>query len=51
MKKLPKSELQADDKYKIDEEFKNVEQEVLNQQLLFSGLHFYLSTEVPRESL
>jgi hypothetical protein len=38
-----------DDRYKIDEEFKEKEGETKN--LLFSNLHFYLSTEVPRYSL
>jgi pescadillo len=38
-----------DDRYKIDEEFKNREGE--NKNLLFANLRFYLSTEVPRYSL
>ena len=38
-----------DEKYKIDEEFAN--KETANEALLFSGFHFYLSTEVPRYSL
>lgn len=38
-----------DERYKIDEEFKENEGETKN--LLFSNLHFYLSTEVPRYSL
>ena len=39
-----------DDKYKIDEEFEHENLET-EKFLLFKGLHFYLSTEVPRESL
>ena len=38
-----------DERYKIDEEFKNKDLDASN--LLFSGLKFYLSTEVPRYSL
>lgn len=41
---------EEDDRYKLDEEFalKNQEKE---EKLLFTGFHFYLSTEVPRQSL
>jgi pescadillo protein len=38
-----------DDRYKIDEEFR--EKEKSSENLLFSGLKFYLNTEVPRYSL
>lgn len=40
-----------DEKYKIDEEFQNIAEDSKSKNLLFSGLHFYLSTEVPRDSL
>ena len=40
-----------DEKYKIDEEFEDKILENKNKTLLFSGLHFYLSSEVPRDSL
>ena len=38
-----------DERYQIDQEFKEKEQGIVT--LLFSGLKFYLSTEVPRYSL
>ena len=38
-----------DERHQIDQEFKEKEQGVV--PLLFSGLKFYLSTEVPRYSL
>lgn len=40
---------QEDERYQIDQEFKEKEQGIVT--LLFSGLKFYLSTEVPRYSL
>lgn len=40
---------EQDERYKIDEEFN--EKGGNDQKLLFSGLKFYLSTEVPRYSL
>ena len=44
-----KAEENDEERYKIDEEFKN--REVDNKNLLFANLKFYLSTEVPRYSL
>jgi pescadillo protein len=38
-----------DEKYQVDKEF--VDKHEQNEHLLFNGLHFYLSTEVPRYSL
>lgn len=38
-----------EERYKIDEQFKNKQNE--NRNLLFANLKFYLSTEVPRYSL
>lgn len=43
------SEEKTDERYKIDEEF--VEKGADEENLLFKGLKFYLSTEVPRSSL
>ena len=47
---VPVQAEEEDDRYKLDEEFavKNQEKE---EKLLFTGFHFYLSTEVPRQSL
>jgi pescadillo len=40
---------ETDDRYKIDQEFVNIKPS--NENMLFTHLNFYLSTEVPRYSL
>lgn len=47
--KISAENIDDDEKYQLDKEF--VDKHEQNEHLLFSGLHFYLSTEVPRYSL
>ncbi len=47
--KISAENIDDDEKYQLDKEF--VDKHEQNEHLLFNGLHFYLSTEVPRYSL
>jgi pescadillo protein len=51
MNVLPNKETEIDQKYQIDQQFANTHTFTSNNNFLFSNLHFYLSTEVPRQSL
>lgn len=47
--KISAENTEDDEKYQIDQEFADKHDQ--SEHLLFNGLHFYLSTEVPRYSL
>jgi pescadillo protein len=47
--KISAENIDDDEKYQLDKEF--VDKHEQNEHLPFNGLHFYLSTEVPRYSL
>ena len=48
---LSEDDKNESERYKIDEEFMQKDENESGKKLLFKGLRFYLSTEVPRYSL